>query len=160
MARPRNRRRVGCTPRRTYFKPAGVPKASLTVVVLTVDEWEALRLADYEGLYHDAAARQMNVSRPTFGRIIEVARRKVTRALVKGQALTIKGGDFEMTTRKFSCYDCKHEWELPYGTGRPQQCPACQSTNLHRTENECGQGRGGQGGRRCRNRGGRQSSAA
>lgn len=153
MARPRNRRRVDCAPARTYFKPAGVPKASLTEVVLTVDEWEALRLADYEGLYHDAAAREMNVSRPTFGRIIEVARRKVTRALVEGQALTIKGGDFEMTKRKFTCYDCKHEWELPFGTGRPQVCPACRSTNLHRAGSACGQGRNGQSSMRCRNRG-------
>ena len=160
MARPRNRRRVGCTPARTSFKPAGVPKSSLTEVVLTVDEWEALRLADYEGLYHEAAAREMNVSRPTFGRIIEVARRKVTRALVEGQALTIKGGDFEMTMRKFTCYDCKHEWELPYGTGRPQECPACHSANLHRTDSVGGQDRSREGGRRCRNRGGRQAPPA
>ena len=160
MARPRNRRRVGCAPARTCFKPSGVPMASLTEVVLTVDEWEALRLADYEGLYHDTAAREMNVSRPTFGRIIEAARQKVTRALVEGQALTIKGGDFEMIKRKFICYDCKHEWVLPFGTGRPQECPACRSANLHRADSACGQGRNRRGGMRCRNRGNRQANPA
>jgi predicted Zn-ribbon and HTH transcriptional regulator len=119
---------------------------------LTVDEFEAIRLADLEGLYQEQAAREMNVSRQTFGRIIESAHRKVAEALVKGKALKIEGGDFEMAAmRKFRCYDCQHTWELPHGTGRPGSCPACKSGNIHRAEEDRGYARGyrvGQG-RRC-----------
>jgi len=122
----------------------------LEELTLTVDEFEAIRLADLQGLYHDKAAEEMNVSRQTFGRIIESARRKVAQALVEAKALTIEGGDFEVTeTRKFKCYDCQHTWELPHGTGRPGECPECKSTSIHRAEED----RGGHGARCGRGRG-------
>ena len=93
MPRPLNDRRV-----RAYalpaalWKPAGIPARDLEQVILTVDQAEALRLADLEGLYQEAAARRMNVSRQTFGRIIEEARRLVADALLNGKALRIEGG--------------------------------------------------------------------
>lgn len=74
------------------FKPAGVPGSALDRILLSLDEFEALRLADYEGLYHEAAALRMGVSRQTFGRILEGARRKVADVLVNGRALLISGG--------------------------------------------------------------------
>jgi predicted DNA-binding protein (UPF0251 family) len=64
----------------------------LEEVVLALDELEALRLADREGQYHQAAARRMKVSRATFGRILETARHKVADALLRGKALRIDGG--------------------------------------------------------------------
>ena len=150
MARPINCRRVGFMPESNYFKPRGIPLAMLEEVVLTVDEFEAIRLADLEGLYQEQAAEKMNVSRPTFGRIVESAHKKVAEALVKGKALKIEGGEFEMAaTRKFRCYDCQHSWELPYGTGRPGNCPSCKSDNIRRAEEDRGYARGfgrGQGG--------------
>jgi len=79
-------------PRASYFKPAGVPRSVLDEVVLTLDEFEALRLADFEGMYQEKAAEQMKVSRPTFGRILDSAHRKVARAVVLGTALRIEGG--------------------------------------------------------------------
>ena len=160
MARPRNCRRVDFAPKRTFFKPVGVPKSSLKEIVLTIDEWEALRLSDFEGLYQEEAAKQMNISRPTFGRIVEIARNKVAQALVLGQALTIKGGDFEMTYRKFTCHDCSHNWELPYGTGRPKECPSCKSTNIHRADVESGATNYRHSGRKCRHRVGRNANQA
>ena len=139
MARPRNCRRVACFPEIQYFKPRGIPLTRLEEITLTVDEFEAIRLADLEGLYQDQAAGRMNISRQTFGRIIESGHRKVAEALVNGKALKIEGGDFEMASmRKFGCHDCRHSWDLPYGTGRPQNCPSCKSANIHRT----GEGRG------------------
>jgi rubrerythrin len=108
-----------------------------------MDEFEAIRLADLESLYQEQAATEMNVSRQTFGRIIESAHRKVAEALVKGKALKIEGGDFEMAaTRKFKCYDCQHTWEIPYGTGRPENCPSCKSGKIHRAEEDRGYARG------------------
>ena len=147
MARPRNCRKVGCLPGSGYFKPRGIPLSMLKEVILTVDEFEAIRLADLESLYHDQAAQKMSVSRQTFGRIIGSAHKKVAQALVEGTALKIEGGDFEVNAmRKFKCLDCKHTWELAYGTGRPAGCPACQSVNIHRG----GAGRGFvEGGHRC-----------
>lgn len=148
MARPVNCRTVENLPVSTFFKPQGVPKSSLDVQELTIDEFEALRLADFEGLYHSAAAKSMHVSRPTFGRIIDNARRKVAQALVLGQALEIKGGEVNMTARKFTCYNCQHNWEVQYGTGRPQGCPSCKSTNIHRVKEDPGLGRKRRGGPR------------
>lgn len=92
MPRPHCLRRVGCAPATTWFKPAGVPLRELDEVTLALDELEALRLADLEGLYQEAGAERMNVSRATFGRIVEAARRKVAEALVHGKALRIEGG--------------------------------------------------------------------
>lgn len=90
MARPRKCRFVGCRPNAYYFKPRGIPLFKLEEVSLHMDEVEALRLADYEGLYHEDAAQRMKISRATFGRIIDQARRKVAEALLKGKALRIE----------------------------------------------------------------------
>jgi predicted DNA-binding protein (UPF0251 family)/predicted Fe-Mo cluster-binding NifX family protein len=75
------------------MKPAGIPARELREIVLGFDEAEALRLADLEGLYQEAAARLMGVSRQTFGRIIETARRKTADAILNGKALRIDGGE-------------------------------------------------------------------
>jgi len=72
------------------FKPRGIPLSGLDEVNLEIDELEALRLADYEGLYQQEAAARMNVSRATFGRIVEAAHRKVADAILHGKALKIE----------------------------------------------------------------------
>ena len=82
-----------------YFKPKGIPLVQLDEVVLNLDELEAIRLADYEGMYHEQAAEKMNISRPTFGRILSEARRKVAEVIVEGKALNIKK-DIKMEDRK------------------------------------------------------------
>lgn len=96
MPRPRQCRRVTELPRVTYYKPRGVPLAVLQHIGLTVDELEALRLADLEHLYQEEAAQRMNVSRQTFGRILDSAHAKVADALVNGKALSIEGGPIEV----------------------------------------------------------------
>jgi predicted DNA-binding protein (UPF0251 family) len=74
------------------FKPAGVPAHGLVWQRLALDEYEALRLADYEGLDQAGVAERLGVSRPTVSRILEAARRTVAKALVEGGALAIEGG--------------------------------------------------------------------
>ncbi len=148
MPRPRRCRRVGGSPKTVLFKPAGVVASRLEEVQMSIDELEALRLADLEGLYQEQAASSMDVSRQTFGRIVEAARRKVASALVKGAAIRIEGGDIKMAdNRSFKCGDCNHEWQLPFGTGRPEGCPECGGTDSRR-ERE-GEGRGRMKGQRC-----------
>ncbi len=149
MARPPRCRYVSQEPAASYFKPRGIPLWQLEDVVMTLDEFEALRLADLDGLYQEQAAERMNVSRPTFGRIIDSAHRKVAEALVKSKALRIEGGNFVMSDmRAFRCGDCGHDWQVPYGTGRPADCPACHGRNFHRTDEGRGLGHGGR--HRCR----------
>jgi predicted DNA-binding protein (UPF0251 family)/predicted Fe-Mo cluster-binding NifX family protein len=89
MPRPRKCRNIRITPDVTYFKPRGVPMHELAEVYLPLDGFEAIRLADQEGLSHEAAARRMHVSRQTFGRILSAARGTVAKALVQGMALRI-----------------------------------------------------------------------
>lgn len=93
MPRPVNGRRLCAPIHPRVMKPAGVPAREIEEIVLGFDEAEALRLADLVGLYQEAAARHMGVSRPTFGRIIESARRKVADAVLNGKALRIEGGE-------------------------------------------------------------------
>ncbi|HUX36580.1 MAG TPA: DUF134 domain-containing protein [Rectinemataceae bacterium] len=93
MPRPISERRLGAPISPRVIKPAGVPSRELEEVSLGFDEAEALRLADLEGLYQEAAARSMGVSRQTFGRIIEAARRKVADAILNAKALRIEGGE-------------------------------------------------------------------
>lgn len=95
MPRPFNCRRIGQMPACTYYKPQGIPLSTLEQVNLTVDELEAIRLADLEGLQQAQAAEKMNISRQTFGRILESAHKKIAEALVKGKALSIQGGPVE-----------------------------------------------------------------
>ena len=95
MARPEKLRRVCCAGHGRAFKPIGRPARELEVEVLRLDELEALRLADLEGLYQEAAAEQMDVSRPTFSRILARARQAVARALIEERLLVVGDGPVE-----------------------------------------------------------------
>jgi len=117
MPRPRCCRRITGSPRFKVFKPAGLAAKDLEELTLTLEEYEAIRLADYEGLYQEEAAARMGVSRQTFGRSIEGARSKVARALVLGCALRIETSDAAWPPeRPPGCTVCG---------GRTRQCPRC-----------------------------------
>jgi predicted DNA-binding protein (UPF0251 family) len=75
----------------------------LEEVVMTLDEFEALRLADLEQFYHERAARQMRVSRPTFSRIVDAAHAKIADALVHGKSIRIEGGPVQVQTGPRRC---------------------------------------------------------
>ena len=92
--RPRKCRFVRLDPLADFYKPRGVPLRDLEVIELKRDELEALSLADVRRLGQEESAALMNVSRPTFSRILAQARRSVATALVTGAALQIRGGDF------------------------------------------------------------------
>ena len=125
MPRPFCPRHVECSPHIVYFKPAGVPLCDLDEVNVTLDELEALRLADWEGFYQEQAAEQMKISRPTFARVVESARKKVADALVHGKALRIEGGPVvSMSQRKRSC---------PRGLGGHRHGPGCHNTQGEKT---------------------------
>jgi predicted DNA-binding protein (UPF0251 family) len=92
VARPQKPLWIGFEPPGVCFLPQPTPIGPAELLVLTIDELEAIRLADLEGLSQVEAAGRMNVSRPTFGRIIEQARRKVAEGLVHGRGIGFEGG--------------------------------------------------------------------
>ena len=100
MPRPRLCRRVGFEPKITYFKPAGMGIFGLKKSILTIDELEAVRLKDLEQLDQKSAAKKMNISQPTFHRLVLSARKKITDALINGKAIKIEGGDYKFTKKK------------------------------------------------------------
>jgi hypothetical protein len=119
----------------TCFLPEGIPPAKLKNVVLSVDEVEAMRLADQLGLYQVEAAEKMKVSRQTFGRIVQSARRKVAEALVEGKTICIEGGKIDHESRSGQtdaenvcvCLYCG--FEKPHIDGVPcrtELCPDCR----------------------------------
>ena len=132
MPRPLKCRRVDFIPEVTYFKPAGIPLRALEEVRLTVEEAEAIRLKDLEGLEQEEGAQKMNISRPTFQRVLASARQKIADALLNGKAIRIEGGNFEMSPRRFYCAN-SHEWEVPFETAvkaTPQPCPVCNEPSV------------------------------
>ena len=92
MPRPVQLRTIDFVPRVTFFKPGGIPAAHLEEVALTLDELEAVRLADLNGLYQEEAAPRMDISRSAFARTLESARRKIADALIHGKILRMAGG--------------------------------------------------------------------
>jgi len=90
--RPKKIRWIKCAPVERYFRPICKPLSKLRGVNLTLDEFEAVRLADLEGLRQVDAAKRMRISRPTFSRIIASAHRKIADGLVNIKAIRIKGG--------------------------------------------------------------------
>lgn len=133
MPRPHKRRLIVCGPAATLFKPAGVPGRSVEKIELRLDELEALRLVDLEGLYHAAAAACMGISRATFGRLIAGAHGKVADALLNSKALVIRGGNVALAdVCVVACGKCAGRFQIPFGTGRPEECPACGSAGFRR----------------------------
>ncbi|MDD3557634.1 MAG: DUF134 domain-containing protein [Melioribacteraceae bacterium] len=95
MPRPKKLRHIKCNPNAYYFKPRGIPMRNLEEIVLEADELEAIRLADYENLFHEIAAERMNISRQTFGRIIKSARNKLAAGLLEGKAIKFNEIEFK-----------------------------------------------------------------
>ncbi len=85
---------------------------NLDIVVLTIDEYEAIRLADYENLTHEEAAKKMNISRPTFTRLLESAHSKISDAIINGKAIRIEGGDFNFLGKRYQCRNCGFLWNV------------------------------------------------
>ncbi len=95
MARPKLCKRVRFNPNTTYFKPRGIRIGELDEVVLYIEEFEAVRLKDLEGLDQEECSKKMNISQPTFHRLILSARKKISDAIVNGKAIKIEGGNFK-----------------------------------------------------------------
>ena len=114
MSRPIQPRQIDFVPRAVFFKPAGIPRVELEETALTLDELEAVRLADLNGFYQEKAAKKMGISRSAFARILESARRKIADTLIHGKCLRIEGGPVQagpgragVCPRDCPCRHCK-----------------------------------------------------
>ena len=120
-------RRITMPPPMEGFKPFGIPMRELDSVVLLFEEFEAIRLTDYENLTQEEAAEKMNISRPTFTRIYEKARKTMAKAFVEGKEIVIKGGDYIVDNYWYKCKDCNESMI----TMKPvEHCRTCDSDNI------------------------------
>lgn len=124
MSRPKQNRRISNPPLMQGFKPFGIPRKMLSAVTLLFDEYEAIRLLDYEGLLQEQAAERMNISRPTLTRIYEQARKTIAMALIEGKMINIEGGSVEFDKEWFRCRRC---YKLIDGFENHVRCKDCKS---------------------------------
>lgn len=126
MPRKKRQRRLLAPPSVKGFSVFG-PKNRAKQVFLFFEEYESIKLLDYDNLTQEEAAVCMEVSRPTLTRIYESARNKVAKAMVEGQDLLIAGGNFQFDDSWYSCNACKAKFNMA-SPGEP--CPVCKSTNI------------------------------
>ena len=140
MPRPVKCRKVCSLPRTTEFRPLG-PLTQNEVVILTVDEYEAIRLIDKEAFSQEECSSYMDVARTTVQQIYTSARKKLALALVEGRPLLIQGGSYCLCESKNehchqgSCHKhCLHHYQnkevstmkiaLPLDENKIDICPA------------------------------------
>ena len=129
MPRPKKERKVSKPPFYKGFKPTGVSARDLLKIILSLDEYEALRLADYFGMSQEEAAEEMEISRPTFTRLIECARKKTADFIINGKLLILEGGNIHFKQNVLRCEDCGHMFTVKL-SNEIRVCPNCESINL------------------------------
>lgn len=110
IARPKKCRRVSFIPSNRHFVPFGKNKCEYDEIVLKIEEVEAIRLKDGEKLSQEECAEKMQVSRQTFQNVIGSAREKIAKALVGGSAISIHGGNYELSLKHKRCMKCKRQF--------------------------------------------------
>lgn len=133
MVRPRRFRQIFQEPQIRCFKPDSEENSDLIKPIeITLDEFEAIRLKDYERIKQQKAAEIMDISQPTFHRALVSARKKIANALIEGKIIRIKGGI--LMTDKYRCKSCSFEWNSP--EKEYEKCPDCQSENICKIDSE------------------------
>lgn len=135
MARPTKWRKIENIPSVPYFIPSSKYVAEVPENVLKLEELEAIRLKDLEGLEQSECAEKMEVSRPTFQRILLAAREKIADSLVNGKVIHIEGGNFTQNICPVKCMECGDEWmesfenleSIKHGD---YKCPTCGSIKI------------------------------
>jgi len=129
MPRRKHLRKIVEPPRFKSFKPEGIQKEIQGSVDLLYEEYEALKLADYDGLHHHQACEMMGVSRPTFARIYESARRKIAKAFVELKEITAVYGNVEFDHHWYRCNKCHAIFTLQR-IDKKYTCPVCSAENV------------------------------
>jgi predicted DNA-binding protein (UPF0251 family)/DNA-directed RNA polymerase subunit RPC12/RpoP len=135
LARPTKWRRIEKIPTIPYFIPSDKDIDEVPKNVLKLEELEAIRLKDLEGLEQGECAERMEVSRPTFQRILLSAREKIADSLVSGKVIHIEGGNFTQNICPVICLDCGREWMESFENMKAIKnndylCPDCGSSRV------------------------------
>jgi len=129
MPRRRRLRKVVAPPGFRGYKPYGNSKNSIEFIDLLYEEYEAIKLADFDLMNHKEASELMGVSRPTFARIYESARRKIAKALVETKEIRTMYGNAWMDKNWFVCNDCHARFTIPKSI-KSSGCAICSSENI------------------------------
>lgn len=127
MARTKKHRLIQMAPHFTGFKPQGLQSKKSEVVIIQFEEYEALKLCDYELLTQAEAASMMNVSRPTFTRIYESVRRKIAKAFIEGNYIRFEGGNVDLASW-YTCTNCNITFTLT--NELDHSCPFCKKYEI------------------------------
>ncbi|HKK41888.1 MAG TPA: DUF134 domain-containing protein [Bacteroidales bacterium] len=122
MARPNKSRKISNPPKMKGFKPFGMPFCKIDPVALKFEEYESIRLINYDNLSQEEAAKKMNISRPTFTRIYNRALKQIAKSFVEGKAIEIEGGDYFMDNEWYRCKKC---FKLIKGLENHSKCKDC-----------------------------------
>ena len=123
MARPQKSRKVCNPPKMTGFKPYGIPLCTLDSIKLSFEEYECIKLIDYDNLSQEQAAEMINVSRPTVTRIYNKALKTIAKAFVEGLAIEIEGGNYQLEDDWYRCKKC---YKLIQGMENHVKCADCK----------------------------------
>jgi predicted DNA-binding protein (UPF0251 family) len=129
MPRKTRPRKIVKPPGFRFYKPDGCVDLNQSDVELLYEEYEALKLADYDGMHHQQAAELMDVSRATFARIYESARRKIAKALVEVRQIKTVFGNADIDNKWFKCSDCNTKFNIPKNFTE-NICPFCGSFKI------------------------------
>jgi predicted DNA-binding protein (UPF0251 family)/phage FluMu protein Com len=142
MPRPKLRRRLIEPPTVTGFIPESGWFDPENGIILHFEEYEAIKLADYDNLTQLEASERLQVSRPTFTRIYDSARKKVARAFVENKSISVRGGKVEFDTNWFSCMHCGAVYKKETTKGKlSKTCPVCASNDVVAMEDNMGRRR-------------------
>lgn len=135
MARPTKVRKIEHIPPISYFVPVEDKVEGVEVNVLLIEEAEAIRLKDLEGLEQAECAKRMGVSRPTFQRILLSAREKIADVIINGKAIHINGGNYAKDNCNVVCENCNNKWietseNLKLIKEGNYTCKSCGSTKV------------------------------
>jgi len=135
LARPTKWRRVEFIPNFSYFVPSDLAGGKIQENIIKIEEAEALRLKDLEGLEQEDCAAKMEISRQTFQRILNSARRKVADSIINGKAIRIEGGTYTRNICPVKCLSCGKEWKESFENFEKilegnYNCPNCHSKRI------------------------------
>lgn len=137
MPRPKRKRQLQMAPKSFGFKPIEAKESFLNFdIELHLDEYESLRLADYKGLSQEEAAVFMKISRPTFTRIYDDARKKMVQAMVENKSLLIAGGQVDFDEEWYRCHDCDDVF-----SGESHDCDSTDKQNLEHINQSLNRGK-------------------
>ncbi len=129
MPRPRQESKIQIPPRISGFIPLGYYSKETEPIKMNLEEYEVIRLLDYENLSQEQAAIIMEISRPTLTRIYERARKKIAKTLVESHKLVLEGGTAIFDRGWFECQNCKSFFNN-YSETEPEVCPLCSKGNI------------------------------